>query len=100
MNDVSNRAGNPWPTWVRWLVLAVGLTASAAVGYVTALAVTITAVIFHAAPLLVGDSTQQQPWVTPVAVGAGLFVFGLGVRLSVAVFRRRRKPAARAPAAP
>ncbi len=83
--------GRLWPTWVRYLVLAVGLAASAAAGYLTALVSTLAAVIVGAAPLLAGDSTPQQPWVTPVAVGAGLVVFALGVRRSVRAFRRHRR---------
>ncbi len=76
-------------TWVRTLGLIVGMAASAGVGYVTAVGVMIIAVLAEAAPLLAGETTPQQPWVTPTAVGAGLLVFGLGVWLSVRMFRRR-----------
>jgi hypothetical protein len=75
-------------TWVRALVLIVGVTASAAAGYAAAFAVMIIAVANDAAPLLAGETTPQQPWVTPTAVGAGLLVFGLGVWRSVRSFRR------------
>lgn len=89
--EVNDSAGNPWPTWVRCLVLAAGLAASVAAGYLAALASTLAAVMLDAAPLLAGSSTPQQPWVTPVAVGAGLVVFGIGVWLSVRAFRRHRE---------
>lgn len=70
-------------------MLVVGVAASAAVGYVVAVAVMIVAILIDAAPLLAGQSTPQQPWVTPVAVGAGAIVFGLGVWLSVKTCWRR-----------
>ncbi len=74
------------------MVLAVGLAASAAAGYLAALAATLVAIVLGAAPLgLAGESTPRQPWVTPVVVGAGLLVFGLGVWLSVRAFRLHRK---------
>ena len=89
---MSNNAGTPWPTWVRCLVLAAGLAASAAAGYLAALVSTLVAVILGAAPSgLVGESTPRQPWVTPVVVAVGLSVFGLGVWLSVKAFRRHRE---------
>jgi len=95
---MSKRASTPWPTWVRWLVLSAGLAASAAGGYLTALVVTFAAIVAGAAPLgLVGETTPQQPWVTPVAVGAGLVVLGLGAHRSVAMFRRHRELRAHAP---
>ncbi|NYG57117.1 H+/Cl- antiporter ClcA [Nocardioides daedukensis] len=85
----TNRAEAPRPTWIRALILIIGVVVSAAIGYATALAVAIFAVLVGAAPLLAGESTPQQPWVTPVAVCAGLLVFGLGVWLTVRAFRRR-----------
>jgi len=83
-----NGAGRSWPTRVRALVLIVGVAVSAAVGYATAVAVMILAVLVEAAPLLAGDSTPQQPWVTPVAVGAGMIALGFGIWLSVRTVRR------------
>lgn len=88
----TERARRAWPTWLRWLLLVVGLAASAAAGYLAALVAILGAVAVGAAPLgLVGESTPQQPWVTPVAVVAGLVVLGLGVRLYIRMFVRRRR---------
>jgi hypothetical protein len=81
-------ARSPWPVWARALVLIVGAALSAAAGYVAAVGVMIVAVLLGAAPLLAGESTPQQPWVTPVAVGAGLIGLGLGLWLTVRAFRR------------
>ena len=80
---------SPSRPWVRALVLIAGVAGSAVIGYVTAVVVMIIAVLLDAAPLLAGETTTQQPWVTPTAVGAGLIVFGLGVWLSVRMVRRR-----------
>ncbi|MEJ7833933.1 MAG: hypothetical protein WKF79_13520 [Nocardioides sp.] len=86
----SERARSPWPTWVRWLVLVLGLGASAVAGYLSMVASMIVAVMVGAAPLLAGDSTPEQPWVTPVAVGAALVGFGLPARLAIRIFLRHR----------
>jgi sterol desaturase/sphingolipid hydroxylase (fatty acid hydroxylase superfamily) len=88
LSNTTSGAGRSWPTWVRALVLIVGVAVSAAVGYLTAVAVWILAVALGAAPLLAGGSTPQQPWVTPVAVGAGMIVFGLGVWFSARTVHR------------
>jgi hypothetical protein len=93
-STTTSGAGRSWPSWVCALVLIVGLALSAVVGYLTAVAVMILAVVLDAAPLLAGDSTPQQPWVTPVAVAAGTVVLGLGVWLTARTFRRARSPQA------
>lgn len=85
----STSAAGSSPTWVRALALLVGVVVSAVVGYATGLVVVIIAIIVDAAPLLAGQSTPQQPWVTPVAVGAGVIVFGFGVRFCIRKIRQR-----------
>ncbi|WP_110241122.1 hypothetical protein [Nocardioides gilvus] len=85
----STEGASSQPTWARALLLVVGVAVSAAAGYVAAMAVMVLAVILGAAPLGIGDSATQQPWVTPVAVGTGLVVFGLGLRFCVLKVRRR-----------
>lgn len=88
LRNTTHGAPSPWPKPIRALVLLVGVALSAVGGYVMALAVVILAVAVDAAPLLAGDSTPQQPWVTPVAVVAGMIVFGFGVVLSARTVRR------------
>lgn len=88
LNNSTNGARN-LPTSARALLLVVGVAASGVAGYVAAVAVMVLAVILGAAPLGIGDSAPQQPWVTPATVGAGVIVFGLGVRFCVVKFRRR-----------
>lgn len=52
-NSINSGAAKPCPELVRVLVLLVGVAVSAAaVGYVTALAVMILAIVLDAAPLL------------------------------------------------
>lgn len=85
LGNTTSGARRSWPTWVRALVLIVGVAVSAAVGYLTAVAVIILAIELGAAPFL--EDTPQQPWVTPVAVGAGMIVFGLGVSFSARTVR-------------
>lgn len=87
LSNTTSGAGRSWPTWVRALVLIVGVAVSAAVGYLTTVAVILLAVDLGAAPLL-DESTPQQPWVTPVSVGAGMIMFGLGVWFSARTVRR------------
>jgi energy-converting hydrogenase Eha subunit A len=88
----TTRAGQPWRTWVRALVLILGVVASAAAGYAAAVAVMIVAVVLDAAPLLAGETTQQQAWVSPAAASAGAIAFGLGIWVSVRIVRRHPSP--------
>ena len=88
----TTRASEPWRTWVRALVLILGVVASAASGYAAAFAVMIVAVLLDAAPLLAGETAPATEPGSHPRRSVGTIVFGLGIWVTVRTVRRHPAP--------